>query len=252
MNIKPCFGIVSYLPLNQPDREQRQTRLDKLVSRLSELWPDIPIMIIAQQWSNKLLDTFHMSYTLENKCKNKVIRYDYPKLGIINARKTLRERFLESDFNYIIMFDDDALIEGNVDLAKKYVEEMNKHPNGFCFIKGKGSSKFTDYADSQLNMCAISKYIYEKEPLPGVDPQKGEAFEDRIWSTLLHFKYAELEFDAPKGLYHNHFRNTKEPVTSTWSNKEHYNWNKLRSNTHKIECYIAEHKELPKEWKKLI
>ena len=86
------------------------------------------------------------------------------------------------------------------------MEELDKHPDGFCFIKG-GSNKYNPYADSQLNLCAISRYIYEKEPIPNIDAQKSEGFEDRIWSTLLHFKYSYKEFDAPKGIRCCHFKN---------------------------------------------
>lgn len=239
--MKPVFGIVSYFPWEQPERKQRQDRLDRLVKQLSYLWPEIPIIVISQQWK---------FYNLDGKCKNKVIRYDYPKLGILKARQELRKRFLENDFDYLIMFDDDAIIEGNEELAKKYIAELNNHPEGFCFIKGDGSSPYTDYNDSQLNLCAISRYIYEKEPIPNIDPQQSQAFEDRIWSTLLHFKYADKEFDAPEGIRCIHFKNEDEPVPSTWASEKVYRWKQMRQNTKDIEAYIAEHKGLPDEWKK--
>lgn len=234
--IKPCFGIVSYFPWEQPERKQRQDRLDRLVNQLSNYWPNIPIMVISQQWK---------FYTIEGKCKNKIHRFDYPKLGILGARQELRKHFLESEYDYLIMFDDDAIIEGNKELANKYIEELNNHPEGFCFIKGKGSSPYTDYNDSQLNLCAISRYIYEKEPIPNIDPQKSEAFEDRIWSTLLHFKYADKEFDAPTGIRCVHFKNEKEPVPSTWAKEKEYKWKQMRQTTRDIEAYIAINKELP-------
>ena len=70
------------------------------------------------------------------------------------------------------MLDDDAIIElENDDVAKEYIEEIDKHKDGFCFIKG-GSNKYNPYADSQLNLCAISRYIYEKEPIPNIDALK--------------------------------------------------------------------------------
>ena len=238
MNIKPCFGIVSYFPWEQPERKQRQDRLDRLVKQLSDFWPDIPIIVIAQQWK---------FYTIEGKCKNEVLRYNYDKLGILRARQELRRKFLENNFDYLIMFDDDAIIQiDNPDLPNKYIEELNKHPDGFCFIDGIGSCKYTNYNDSQLNLNAISRSLYEKEPIPNVDPQKSEAFEDRIWSTLLHFKYPELEFKAPSGIRCVHFKNPNEAVPSTWSNEKEYNWRQMRQRTKDIEDYIAEHKELPK------
>ena len=240
--MKKCFGIISYFTWDQPERKQRQDRLDRLVKRLSDLWSDIPIMIIAQQWKY---------YTIEGKCKNKIIRFDYPKLGILGARHSLRKHFLESEFDYIIMLDDDAIIElDNDNVANEFIEEIDKHPEGFCFIKGNGSSPYVTYNDSQLNLCAISRYIYEKEPIPNIDPQKSEGFEDRIWSLLLHIKYPEKEFDAPTGIRCIHFKNATEQVPSTWSTQQVYNWKQLRNNTVEIEKYIVENKELPERWKR--
>ena len=127
------------------------------------------------------------------------------------------------------MLDDDAIIQCDVNTAPQdYINELNNHPNGFCFIKGNGSSPYTPYNDSQLNLCAVSRYIYEKEPIPNVDPQKSEGFEDRIWSTLLHFKYDVFEFDAPNTIRSIHFRNPEinkygGEVPSTWSKAQKYN-----------------------------
>lgn len=240
--LKKAFGIVSYFPWSQPERKERQDRLDRLVNQLSDLWPDVPILVIAQQWK---------FYTLEGKCKNKVIRYDYDKLGILKARNVLRKHFLEdTDFDYLIMFDDDAIIRCEEEgVAEKYMQTLDENPEGFCFIKGKGSSPYTDYNDSQLNLCAISRWIYEREPLPNIDPQKSEGFEDRIWSTLLHYKYADKEFNAPKFISCIHFKNPNETAPSTWSSEKQYNWRQLRQNTIDIEEYISEHKELPDKWK---
>ena len=237
-----CFGIVSYFPWEQPERKQRQDRLDRLIKQLSTYWPEVPILIIAQQWK---------FYNPSKLCKNKLIRYDYPKLGILGARQELRKKFLELGYDYLIMFDDDAIIQiDKSDAPLKYMEELDKNPHGFCFIKGHGSSLYTEYNDSQLNLCAISRWIYAREPIPNIDPQQSQAFEDRVWSTLLHFKYADAEFDAPSTIRCIHFRNEKEPVPSTWASEKVYKWKQMRQNTTDIETYIAEHKELPEEWKK--
>ena len=236
IQLKKVFGIISYFPWEQPARKQRQDRLDRLLKQLGTYWADIPVMIISQQWNY---------YNPATWCKNKIIRYDYPKLGILAARQELRKHFLESNFDYLIMFDDDAIIETTLSLAVQYIQNIEQHPQGFCFIKGKGSSPYTDYADSQLNLCAISRWIYEKEPIPNIDPQKSQAFEDRIWSTLLHFKYADKEFDAPEGLKCTHFKNPNETAPSTWSNEKRYQWKEMREMTRKIEEYISKNKELP-------
>ena len=233
-----CIGIPSWLPDDPLDRQQRIDRLNRLINQLSELF-NLPIIFIAQNWGD-----YSPEYT------NTLHIYREGKLGIMGARNLLRDKFLELRYDYLIMFDDDAIIECKSDANKQYIKLLNENPKGFCFINGNGSSKYTKYNDSQLNLCAISKYLYDLEPLPKVDPQKSEAFEDRVWSTMLHFKYTDLEFSAPKNIKCVHFKNPEinklgGEVNSTWAKAAKYNWDNLRKNTADIEDYIAIYKDLP-------
>jgi hypothetical protein len=62
--------------------------------------------------------------------------YKFDKLGILGARKMLRTKFLETDYDYLIMCDDDIVLETKVDNApQKYFEKIDKHPEGFSFIQ---------------------------------------------------------------------------------------------------------------------
>ena len=104
------------------------------------------------------------------------------------------------------MFDDDAIIEETEENgAKKYIEEIDKHKNGFAFLQ---------YEAAQLNGCVISKYIYDIEPMVSVDPQKDEGYEDTIFSNLLHYKYPRSEFELT-GIKCTQFQNKSEPAKST-------------------------------------
>lgn len=235
-------GIISWFPDTQPDRQQRISRLERLLAQLNNMWPSIPIMIIAQNWQG---------YSL--KCQGKFFIHQYSVgLGILKARKELRKKFLESEFDYIILFDDDAIIKyDNEDLPLKYLEEIDKHPNGFCFI-GRDPSKHTidPYRPSQLNLCAISRYIFEKEDIPNVDPQKKEGFEDRIFSYLLHIKYSNYEFKPPEGIIHAHFRNKQEYVPSTWYKGIGIDVKaKMLTFTNEVINYIDRNKDIPERLK---
>ena len=96
------------------------------------------------------------------------------------------------------MFDDDAIIKCDDDHAHiDFMQAVDTHPNGFCFVHGK-NSKYHPYIGAQLNLCAISRFIYEREPMVDIDPQKNEGYEDTIYACLLHHKYGKLEFDPPK------------------------------------------------------
>lgn len=124
------------------------------------------------------------------------------------------------NYDYIIMLDDDAIISFESKNAhKEYMNEIDKHKDGFCFIHipnyETSKREFNTYASAQLNLAAISKYILEKEDIPNVDPQKGQGFEDNIYSMLLHVKYSNHEFYPPKTIRCTQFQNKKEVAPST-------------------------------------
>ena len=142
---------------------------------------------MAQDWNDYQPNT-----------KSPLFIQKYSRLGILKARQTLREWFLSLDYDYIIMCDDDAIIQVDNDHAHlDYIKCIEDHPDGFAFIHGKGSCIYTPYADSQLNLCAISKKIYTEVPMPQADPQLSQAFEDRLFSTYLHFAHRKDEFEFP-------------------------------------------------------
>ena len=244
INMDKCFGICSYMPdeFSKSERLVRQNRLTNLVKQLDELWPEIPILFIAQNWKDFKLP----------KIRNQVIRFDYEPLGLMGARNTLRERFLETEYNWLIMFDDDCILKCDTPKASmEYMTALDNNPGKFCFIKG-GNNKYNPYADSQLNLCAISRNVYEKYPLPKIDPQKSEGFEDRIWSTFLHYVHPELEFEAPKTIYPIHFKNPEinkfgGEVASTWCINLDLKWRTMRNNTVRIEEFIINNKRYPND-----
>ena len=239
--MKKCFGIVSWFPDKEPARTQRQKRINRLFTQLSALWPDVDILVIAQNWKD---------FEPVKTTNNQVIK-NYKPLGILGARKALRTEFLNSEYEYIIMFDDDAIIKcDNGTVSDEFIKAIDNNPNGFCFVKGKNSA-YNPYAAAQLNLCAISKFIYKQEPMVDIDPQKGEGYEDCIFATLLHHKYAKYEFNIPEGIKCIQFQNSNEPVVSTWWGT-HKNGKYLIKNTNFLCRYIAEHKRLPNEYKKFL
>ena len=240
--LKKCFGIISWLP-NNISRQQRQDRLNQLLKQLNELWPTIDILIIAQNCQD--FKTAEVS--------NNIIIKEYPELGILGARRALREEFLALDYDYIIMFDDDAIVEYKDNTYITFMEEVDKHPKGFCFIHG-NNSRYHPYCAAQLNLCAISRYIYEKEPMVDIDPQKNEGFEDSIYACLLHHKWGKYEFNPPIGIRCVQFSNPKLHATSTWVGtcEGKRPFRTMVENTDRIQKYIAENKAFPASYKQMI
>ena len=43
-----CIGIISWLPDKPTDRRQRFDRIKRLLNQISTFWPEIDILLIAQ------------------------------------------------------------------------------------------------------------------------------------------------------------------------------------------------------------
>ena len=233
--LKKCFGIISGFPEGE-NRNRRIDRFNQLLEQLNNLWPNVDILVVAQNWKDYKLPTI----------KNKVELITYKNnIGILEARRVLRKEFLKRDYDYIIMMDDDDIIECDNNHAHlDYMNELDKHPQGFAIIKPKNNKDKTwfpdyQYAQAPLNLCAISRFIYEQEPIPDVNLQKSEALEDDIYVYLLHRKYGQYEFDAPNTIRHIQYKPYQyrfqyefpdEFLPSTWQNNG-INMKRLMENT---------------------
>jgi len=243
MALKKCIGIISYLPEGKWSwRKRRIPFITNLFNQLNELWPDIDIIIIAQNWQDYQIP----------EIKNKVIKFDYPdKLGILQARKILREKFLELDYDYLIWMDDDCKIKCETDTAHlDFMAEIDKHPGGYCFQRSDNHwHHHDDMARGPMNLFAEARELVEKEPLVEVELEKNEGMEDDLYVELIWHKYPEKEFLPPKEIYHtNCFKlmytlqyGHMDISPSTWfQNLADVNFYRFWHNTNlAIECYEA-------------
>lgn len=196
-----CFGVPSWLPSKEPARGQRIDRLNRMFHQVHDLFGDVEWIVIAQNWQG---------YRPPEFIKDKYI-IRRPQLGILGARKELRSEFLKSGFDYIVMLDDDCIIESKKEDCSRYVDEIQKHPDGFCFLQ---------YENAQLNLCAISRSIYQREPMVNINAQKDDGFEDIVFAYLLHYKYPDNEFHV-EGIRCTQFQNQNEVAPSTWADSTH-------------------------------
>ena len=196
--MKKCFGIISWFPDIEPNRKQRIERLNNTFKELiNNFGENIEFLIVAQNWKD---------YEVPSFIKNKII-FKYNKLGILGARKTLRKHFLESKYDYLIMCDDDIILDFEKGYSgKDFLNDLDKHPKGFGFIS---------YGWS-LTFCAISKYIYEKEDMIDLNPELGEGYEDTGFACLLHYRFPENEFKINKIKFLQHKGEFHKNHRSTW------------------------------------
>ncbi len=200
--VNPVFGIISWFPDKEPERTQRIERLNKMLKQLVDIFgEDIHFMIVAQNWKENKIPEFVKNVTI----------FRYNKLGILGARKKLGVHFLESNYDYLIMCDDDIVLDLDSTFTKEYFfNTLNENPNGFVFLK---------YGWS-LTFCAISKFIYSQTPMSDIDPEKGEGYEDTVWPYLLHYKHGENEFTLKGIRFLQHKQEFHVDHKSTWDSKK--------------------------------
>lgn len=232
---KFIIGIISWLP-NDGSRQHRQDRVLKTIETCEQLFKNIPIVIVAQNWQTFTID------------KPNVFIKSYKKgLGIVKARQTLQKQLLKYDFDYAIFLDDDAIIYGNN--PKAFLKHFDRYNDGYCFryYKEMSDNLFVRYMPASLNLCVISKNILSQELINlRFDPQKIIAYEDVVYPIMLYCKYPEKEIPYPIGTVYTSFK-TGQNIKSTWASVVfgHDYWKVLSQNTAEILDYLKKYKEYP-------
>lgn len=174
--LSKVIGIISFLPNDTTIKEHRINKLLQLIDSCNSLF-NLPILIIAQNY--KKADVAKV----EPKANVKLSLHK--KLGITGARKQLREEFITSEYDYLIMLDDDCVITGNAKGVDNYFNDIENHPNGYGLFQA-----------SLLKLFAISKTLYKEVEFPDVSPENGDGFEDRVFvHGLLEKSYPELKYE---------------------------------------------------------
>lgn len=197
--MKICIGIISYLPDDPNERNIRINRLNTLLMKCDSIFKK-DIVIVAQNWSN---------ITLPKLKYSNIIIYSYnKKLGITGARKKLREKFLESKYDYLVMLDDDADLRGTELDGLLYLQQIESHPKMYGVFK-----------DLLLKLFAISKEVYSLIDFPDLEPERGEIFEDMWLIMYLNKKHSDKKFVFKRnGL--DDVSNSGSDIHSTWYKKQ--------------------------------
>ena len=205
--ITKVIGIISWLP-NDDTRSIRQKRLEELLVKCDLLF-NLPIIIIAQNWNKSIKIT-----------KNCVI-FNFDKLGITGARKKLREKFIESEFDYLIMLDDDSELVGTRDGAQRYLKQIEEHEDSFGIFKG-----------TLLKLFAISKTIISKVDYEDIIVEKGEGFEDMLFVEKCKKMFPNSLFIFTRGEIDD-ISNSGNDRYSTWYRNQ-YNKKEMGDKSRKI------------------
>lgn len=165
--LSKCIGIISYFPDDVDAREVRKKRCFELFDSLTK-WFKLPVILIAQNWTDEDYLELNKHITGYEVKINK-----YAKLGITKARITLRQKFIDDEFDYMIMLDDDSVIRTTKKGVKNYLKEIDSHPDMF------GLFRF-----SFLRLAAISKSAYSKLGMDFVEkypPEDTGCWEDHCF-----------------------------------------------------------------------
>lgn len=197
--MKICIGIISYLPDNQDIKLKRLSKLNNLISSCDRLFK-LPIIIISQNWNEVKLNKLNDS---------KLIIYNYKNpLGITKARKELRKKFLSSEYDYLIMLDDDSELTGTLEGAQEYLNQIHEHPDMYGVFKS-----------MLLKLFAISKKIYQLIDFPDLEAGNGEFFEDMYLIMSLNKKYPDKKFIFKRYGINESSNSSSDPL-STWYHKQ--------------------------------
>lgn len=208
--IKVAIGIVSYLPDDKEIREVRTTKLFNLIRKCQEIFYNVPFIIIAQNYHTESKDILKVApHSTIVSCQD--------KLGITGARKYLRNVFLNSEYDYLIMLDDDCTLSGDYNSGKLYLQQIEEHPG-----------RFYEFNRTLLKLFAISKEIFSKEDYEDVSPEKAEGFEDRIFVNKLRKKYPDRQYTFIKHNLSESSISTKDTYSTWYTNQD---LNKMLENT---------------------
>lgn len=194
MELSKVIGIISYLPDSPTLRSYRKEKLLQLLAQCNKLF-NLPIIIIAQNWRP------------DDYLKNdNYIIYYYNKLGIVGARKKLREKFIHSSYDYLIMLDDDCSISGSPCAIDQYLKEIDEHPDMYGVFNG-----------NLLKLFAISKKIFKRIQYMDYTPEKNEAFEDALFVGMLGYRFPKQKFLFSHKYGLMELSESTDDIHSTWS-----------------------------------
>lgn len=208
MNNK-VIGIISYLPDSAEIRQNRLTKLLNLINSCNNIF-NLSIYIVIQNYTDNEIHQL-------KECRNVSVSQNYSRLGIVGARKKLREDFLSSIYDYLIMLDDDCSITGNRNSGIQYIKQIEDNPN-----------KFYEFNKTLLKLFAISREIFELEDFEDINPEKEEGFEDRVFVNKLRKKYPNKQYVFNKGALRESSVSTKDKDSTWYTNQD---LKKMLSNT---------------------
>lgn len=195
------LGIISYLPDDKEVREHRFNDLKWLIHVCNYLFK-LPIYIVIQNYTS-------VEESVLKKCKNVTLSTNYNKLGILQARRTLREYFINSNYNNLVMLDDDCKVVGTIEQAKDYLRQIEE--NRDCFI---------EFNDTLLKLFCISKEIFKEVDYDDVNPEKEEGFEDRVFVNKLRNLYKDKRRIFIKNGLEEYSTSTKDEYSTWYTNQD--------------------------------
>lgn len=215
--MNPCIGIISYLP-DDKRREYRIKRMKLVLEQCNKLF-NLPIIVIAQNWKEDCKEIFNQNMILFNYSN---------KLGISPAREELRKTFLNSDYDYMIMLDDDSIPIGTRLDAKRFLYLMGKNPDGAVLRRD----------NVVVKLIACSKNILSQVFFNKANPELNEGGEDDIFTWTLRTFYSDkiAEYDGNLTEMSN---STSDPH-STWANEPNIDKQLMARNSSKIKDRIKE------------
>lgn len=193
-HVNNVIGIISYFPENKSKRANRRRCLRNLIEKCREIF-NLPILLIAQNYTDDELSIFR-NYGCEI--------HNYDKSGILRARYELQQLFINSDYDNLIMLDDDCVLKGSKKDGDLYLSRLNAHPNSYGL-----------FSNNFLKLFSISKELYERFEWPlDKSVENGDLFEDVYLTMWLRKYYPDKAFRYKTNI--RELSNSQSDKDSTW------------------------------------
>ena len=180
----------------------------ELLQTLGRLWPSIDIIILAQNWRN------YQPPEIPNNIS--IRRSPIKRLGICSARKVLRQEFLDSEYDCLIMLDDDTNIKCDDPVA--YIKELDDHPNSVIM---------TETTLNPLHMFAIPKQLYSQVDIPDVIRERGDGLEDFVFAAECKARFPDQIVYIPISILDVSADKFLNNCPSTWASERPVDWEQL-------------------------
>lgn len=116
------IGIISYLPDDEKLRGKRKAAMRKQTSWINSIFTNPVVEVVTQNYAEEDIKELEQYATT-------IYQFDSP-IGVAGSRNVILEHFWNSDYDHLVLIDDDTLLYPYYQI-QNFFEELNSNPMKF-------------------------------------------------------------------------------------------------------------------------